>query len=77
VVTVSERTAASACAKVNAAGYPVQFLANRLSLLGGILGIMLAWLIALIVGAIAAQTTATHPVIEWGAVLLATVFCCR
>jgi putative ABC transport system permease protein len=46
-----------------------------LSLLGGILGIMLAWLIALIVGAIAAQNdVAITPVIEWNAVLLATLF---
>jgi putative ABC transport system permease protein len=80
LVTVSERTREIGLRKAVGArsrDILVQFLAESavLSLLGGILGIMLAWLIALIVGAIAAQNdVAITPVIEWDAVLLATLF---
>ena len=55
----------------------VQFLAESslLSLTGGILGIVLGWLIATIVGIIAANANADiNPVIGLDAVLLATLF---
>jgi putative ABC transport system permease protein len=80
LVTVSERTHEIGLRKAVGArsrDILVQFLAESavLSLLGGILGILLAWLIALLVGAIAARSdVAITPVIEWDAVLLATLF---
>lgn len=55
----------------------IQFLAesSMLSLLGGILGIILGWLISLAVGAVAAASNADiTPVIGLDSVLLATLF---
>lgn len=55
----------------------IQFLAesSMLSLLGGVLGILLGWLISLAVGAVAAASNADiTPVIGLDSVLLATLF---
>ncbi|HEY4717388.1 MAG TPA: FtsX-like permease family protein, partial [Anaerolineales bacterium] len=55
----------------------IQFLAESslLSLVGGILGILLGWLIAVAVGAIAAAAQAEiNPVISLDSILLATLF---
>jgi len=55
----------------------IQFLAESslLSLVGGILGILLGWLIAVAVGAIAAAAEAEiNPVISLDSILLATLF---
>lgn len=54
-----------------------QFLAESmlLSLFGGVLGILLGWLISVIVGQVAANSgTPFDPVIDAGAILLATLF---
>lgn len=48
---------------------------SLLSLLGGIVGIGLGWLIAFIVGKIAAASgTPFNPVVGWDSILLATLF---
>jgi putative ABC transport system permease protein len=55
----------------------IQFLAESslLSLAGGVLGIVLGWLISVVVGAIAAANNADiNPVVSLDSVLLATLF---
>jgi putative ABC transport system permease protein len=54
-----------------------QFLAESsfLSLLGGLIGILLGWLISLVIGRIASSSgTALNPAVSLNAVLLATSF---
>jgi putative ABC transport system permease protein len=55
----------------------IQFLAESsfLSLMGGLIGILLGWLISLVIGQIAsAGGTALNPVVSLDAILLATLF---
>ena len=55
----------------------IQFLVESsfLSLLGGLIGILLVWLISLIIGQIAsASGTILNPAVSLNAVLLATLF---
>ncbi len=43
--------------------------------MGGLIGVLLGWLISLIVGQIAASSgTALNPAVSWNAILLATLF---
>ena len=80
LVSVTERTKEIGLRKAvgaRKADIMVQFLSESslLSLLGGIIGIILGWLIASIVGRIAAASgTAFYPSVSLGAVLLATIF---
>jgi len=80
LVSVAERTREIGLRKALGArkrDILVQFLAESslLSLIGGLIGIFLGWLIAFIVGQIAAaNNTAFNPSISIGAVLLATLF---
>jgi putative ABC transport system permease protein len=80
LVSVAERTREIGLRKALGArkrDILVQFLteASLLSLIGGLIGIFLGWLIAFSVGLIAAaNNTAFNPSISIGSVLLATVF---
>jgi putative ABC transport system permease protein len=80
LVSVAERTREIGLRKAVGArnrDILVQFLAESsfLSLLGGVVGILLGWLIALIVGQVAsASGTALTPVVSLNAILLATLF---
>ena len=80
LVSVSERTREIGLRKALGArkrDILVQFLteSSLLSLIGGLIGILLGWLIAFAVGQIAAANhTAFNPSISVGAILLATVF---
>jgi putative ABC transport system permease protein len=54
-----------------------QFLVESsfISLMGGLIGILLGWLISLIIGQIAsASGTTLNPAVSWNAILLATLF---
>lgn len=79
-VSVTERTKEIGLRKAVGArktDIMVQFLAESslLSLIGGIIGILLGWVIASIVGRIAAASgTPFYPTISLGAILLATIF---
>lgn len=80
LVSVTERTREIGLRKALGARKKdilIQFLteSSLLSLLGGIIGIGLGWLIAFIVGKIAvASGTPFNPIVGWDAILLATVF---
>jgi putative ABC transport system permease protein len=79
LVSVSERTREIGLRKALGArkrDILVQFLteSSLLSLIGGLVGIMLGWLIAFIVGQVAAATgNAFSPSIGWDGILLATI----
>jgi len=80
LVSVTERTREIGLRKALGArkrDILIQFLteSSMLSLLGGLVGILLGWLIALIVGQIAAANdTPFYPVVGLDAILLATLF---
>jgi putative ABC transport system permease protein len=80
LVSVAERTREIGLRKAVGArnrDILIQFLAESsfLSLLGGLIGILLGWLIALIVGKIAsASGTSLTPAVSLNAILLATLF---
>jgi putative ABC transport system permease protein len=80
LVSVTERTREIGLRKALGAKKTdilIQFLVESalLSLFGGIIGIILGWLIAFIVGKVAAATgTAFTPVVGMNAILLATLF---
>jgi putative ABC transport system permease protein len=80
LVSVTERTREIGLRKALGArkrDILIQFLteSSLLSLLGGLIGIFLGWLIAFIVGRIAASSgTPFNPVVGMDAVLLATIF---
>ncbi len=80
LVSVTERTREIGLRKAIGArkrDILIQFLTESilLSLLGGLIGILLAWAIASIIGLIAANAgTPINPQITWDAVLLATLF---
>lgn len=80
LVSVTERTREIGLRKALGArkrDILIQFLteSSLLSLIGGIIGIMLGWLISFIVGRIAeASGTAFSPVVGMDAILLATIF---
>ena len=80
LVSVAERTREIGLRKAVGArnrDIMIQFLAESsfLSLLGGLIGILLGWLISLIIGQIAAASgTALNPQVSLNSVLLATLF---
>ena len=80
LVSVAERTREIGLRKAVGArnrDIMIQFLAESsfLSLLGGLIGILLGWLISLIIGKIAAASgTALNPAVSLNSVLLATLF---
>jgi putative ABC transport system permease protein len=80
LVSVAERTREIGLRKAVGArnrDILMQFLVESsfLSLMGGLIGILLGWLISLIIGQIAASSgTALNPAVSWNAVLLATLF---
>ena len=80
LVTVTERTREIGLRKALGArkrDILIQFLteSSLLSLIGGIIGILLGWLISLIVGQIAAANNAPFtPVVALDAIMLATIF---
>ncbi len=80
LVSVAERTREIGLRKAVGArnrDILLQFLVESsfLSLMGGLIGILLGWLISLIIKSIAsASGTSLNPMVSWNAVLLATLF---